>query len=44
MATIITVHMTNVRAKSTTPQDCIRGMAISVPMSMFCMSEAREAT
>jgi hypothetical protein len=44
VATIITAHMTNVRAKSATPQAIIRGMAISVPMFMFCMSEAREAT
>jgi hypothetical protein len=44
MATIITAHMTNVRANSEAPQACIRGMAISVAMSMCCISEAREAT
>jgi hypothetical protein len=42
MATIITAHMTNVRAKSVTPQACIRGIAISIPMS--CIPESREDT
>jgi hypothetical protein len=40
MATIITAHMTNMRTKSTAPQDCIWGIAISIPMSMF-MPQAR---
>jgi ABC-type glucose/galactose transport system permease subunit len=44
MATIITAHMTYVREKSLTPQACIRGMAISVTVSMFCISAAKEDT
>jgi hypothetical protein len=42
MATIITAHMTNVRTKSLVSQACIWGMAISVAISMFCISEARD--
>jgi hypothetical protein len=41
MATIITVHMTNVKRKSKAPQDCIWGMDISIPMSMFIIPQAR---
>jgi hypothetical protein len=44
MATIITAHMTNVRAKFVMPQACIWGIAISVGTSMFCISEAIENT
>jgi hypothetical protein len=44
MATIITAHMTNVRAKSVTLQACVWGMTISVAKSMLCISEAREDT
>ena len=43
IATIITAHMANARAKSATPQACIRGTAISIPISsMFRMPAASE--
>jgi hypothetical protein len=45
IATIITVHMTDVRAKSVTLQACVWGITISVAKSMLlCISEAREDT
>jgi hypothetical protein len=41
MATIITVHIMNIREKSTAPQDCIWGSDISMLISKFFIPQAR---